>query len=89
MSAPIAYRICPAKPAAHVFEVTLTVEEPAADGRILGRHQVPPSETDPIWLKAAGIDLLRRLSGGGAVFQFPQSRIDLVEGNTVKHDQLS
>jgi predicted metalloprotease with PDZ domain len=33
VSAPIAYRICPAKPAAHVFEVTLTVEEPAADGQ--------------------------------------------------------
>ena len=35
---------------------------------IVGRHQVPPAETDPVFLKSKGIDLLRRLSGGGAVF---------------------
>ncbi len=35
---------------------------------IVGRHQVPPAEAAPGFLKSEGIDLLRRLSGGGAVF---------------------
>ena len=34
MNAPLHYRIWPKDPAAHLFEVTLTVENPATDGQI-------------------------------------------------------
>ena len=35
MTAPLRYRIWPKDPAAHLYEVTLTVPEPAASGQVL------------------------------------------------------
>jgi lipoate---protein ligase len=35
---------------------------------VIGRHQVPAGEFDPAFAKGNGISLVRRLSGGGAVF---------------------
>jgi lipoate-protein ligase A len=43
----------------------LYVNSPAV---VIGRHQVPPAEADLSFLKRRGIPLVRRLSGGGAVF---------------------
>ena len=68
-----------ADPAAHLAleEFCVKIIAPGSDlllvyvnppAVIVGRHQVPPAETDPVFLKSKGIDLLRRLSGGGAVF---------------------
>lgn len=35
---------------------------------ILGRHQNVLQETDPLYLERAGVELVRRLSGGGTVY---------------------
>ncbi len=46
----------------------LYVNEPAA---VIGRHQVPPAEVDLSFLARRRIRLVRRISGGGAVFHDP------------------
>lgn len=59
MSHAIHYRITPASPEAHLFAITLTVQQPAADGQILslpawipGSYMIRDFARNIVWLKA-------------------------------------
>jgi len=59
MTQAIHYRITPASPEAHLFEITLTVLQPAADGQVLslpawipGSYMIRDFARNIVWLKA-------------------------------------